>query len=829
MPERFLCLHGHFYQPPRENPWVERIEVQDSASPFHDWNERIAAECYGPNGAARLLSSDRRITDIVDNYLGLSFDFGPTLLSWLEHAAPEIYRLVIDADQRSAAGSDGHGNGIAGAYNHVILPLATRRDRLTQIRWGRRDFEHRFGREPEGLWLPETAIDVETLQLLAGEGFRFTVLSPYQALQVREGNGSWRDATSGRLDPTQPYRCRLPGGGDIAIFFYDGPIARKMAFGGALDDAGALVDAILNGFDAARGRDELLGVAVDGETFGHHRKGGDEVLAVALERLRRDEGIRLTSYGAFLASHPATAEVEIHELTSWSCEHGVERWRSDCGCRGEGPPGWRQGWRGPLRAALDQLRDALSDLFEREGRGLLRDPWAARDDYVRLILDRSEPAVRGFFERHRARTLEKLDRARALTLLEMQRNALLMYTSCGWFFTELSGLETVQNLAYAARALQLAAELGDASFEEPFLAALAQAKGNVPEMPDGAAVYDRLVRPSIVTLPRVVAQQALQRAVAAPPGENAAPAPTPSPAFGSEILSERRETNGPASLTLGRMRLVSLATQSELDASYAVLQFGAHDLRCAVRPFIDAASSAELERVLFEKLAGFSVTEVVHALDRAFASSDFSLRDLFLDERRNVARKLLRETLARYRADYVQIYEDSRKLIQFLLELQSPIPPPLRAAAQVALGGEVDDAVDRLLDRPEVPALQAQLLRIVREAASVGAAIDLAPLREALRSLLLNRMRGLAMGRRAETAREIIELIDLAEGLSLHLDLWLVQNLFWDFSRRAALDMDPDLLLRLGERLYFDGRSLDERLRRHRWASAEVAAAAVPW
>ena len=352
---RYLCLHGHFYQPPRENPWIEEIEVQDSAAPFHDWNARIAAECYGPNAAARILAPDRRILQVVSNYKSISFNFGPTLLSWMQRAEPGIYQAILEADRESRAARGGHGNAIAQAYNHMILPLANQRDKITQIRWGLADFLLRFGRRSEGMWLAETASDTDTLEELAAQGVKFTILSPYQAQAVRPlgEDEEWQNVAGGHVDPTRPYLVRLPSGRKIVVFFYDGPIAKAFAFEGGLSSPEELLRRLEGGYHTGRPHEELLNVAVDGETFGHHKKGGDEVLASALAQAGQ-RGLVLTNYGQYLEHHPPTWEAELVEPSSWSCAHGVERWQSDCGCHTASQPGWHQAWRGPLRAALNQ-------------------------------------------------------------------------------------------------------------------------------------------------------------------------------------------------------------------------------------------------------------------------------------------------------------------------------------------------------------------------------------------------------------------------------------------------------------------------------------------
>jgi alpha-amylase/alpha-mannosidase (GH57 family) len=430
-----LVIHGHFYQPPRESPWTGRVEPEPGAAPFHDWNERIHAECYGPNASARVPDSDGRAERTVNNYAKLSFNFGPTLLDWLERQHPATYERVLAADRESARERGGHGNAIAQGYHHAILPLCNERDRRTQVRWGVADFRRRFRREPESLWLPETACDRATLDTLIEEGLRYVILSPFQAARVRPlGGGEWTTVAGGRVDTTAPYKYSHSdrGGRSIAVFFYDGLISRAVAFEGLLASSHALVERCVRAADGGGG---VVGVATDGESYGHHFKWGDLCLAYALDTEAARHGLRVTNYGEFLDAHEPRFEVEIDEGpdgrgTSWSCAHGVGRWSRDCGCHTGGAEGWNQRWRTPLRAALDLLRDEAAAKYEEAAGRLLRDPWAARDDYVELLSGGADARAR-FFGRHAARPLSDDERERALTLLEMQRCALTMYTSCG--------------------------------------------------------------------------------------------------------------------------------------------------------------------------------------------------------------------------------------------------------------------------------------------------------------------------------------------------------------------------------------------------------------
>ncbi|MEO8189755.1 MAG: DUF3536 domain-containing protein [Acidobacteriota bacterium] len=489
---RFLCVHGHFYQPPRENPWTGEIGIEASAAPYENWNERITAECYRPNARPVVVERDGVSVELPPNYSRMSFNFGPTLLSWLDMHAPDVSASIRRADRESRERFSGHGSAIAQAYNHVILPLANARDRRTQVWWGIRDFEHRFGRSPEGMWLPETAVNLETLEVLAAFGIRFTILAPQQAERVRplSAGAEWRNVAGGSVDPRRPYRVSLPSGGAIDVFFYDGSASHAIAFG-ALSSGGEALAERLAGLAAEAPAPQLLHVATDGETYGHHHPAGVTALAEAFALLESSGFARLTNYGEFLAFHPAEWEAEIVENTAWSCTHGLGRWRDDCTCRTGLKPDWVQVWRGPLRLALDGLRDALAGVFEEDGRGIFADPWAARDAYIEAVLDPSREAFDELFRRHAAAPLEPVQRETAKRLLEMQRHAMLMYTSCGWFFDDPSGLETTQILRYAARAIELAPRAASGSIEAEFLRRLELASSNDPGAGDARRIYER--------------------------------------------------------------------------------------------------------------------------------------------------------------------------------------------------------------------------------------------------------------------------------------------------------------------------------------------------
>ncbi len=496
---RSVCIHGHFYQPPRENPVTDEVPEQPSAAPAHDWNERITDECYAPNAAARVLGEDGAVERTISNYARIGFDFGPTLLRWLERHRRDVHRAVVDADAESAA-RFGRGSAIAQVYHHAILPLSSPRDRRTEIRWGIRDFELRFRRAPEGMWLSECAADVPTLEELAAQGIGFTILSPRQAARVRPPrSAAWVDVDAETLDPRRAYRVPLPSGRSIAAFFYDGPLSQGVAFEGLTDDGAAFAERIVGAFrDDGADDAQLVHLATDGESYGHHRKFAEMGLAFALTRLEATPDVELTNHASFLAAHPPTWDAEIVEPSSWSCAHGVERWRSDCGCR---MAGGSQAWRGPLREAFDFLRDALAPRFEHDGAALFRDPWDARDAFADVVVRRDETARSELLRRF---ALPGADPERALGLLEMQRHALAMYTSCGWFFDDLAGIEGRQVMLHAGRVVQLADRWFGPGYEAPFLDRLARAESNDPAEGNGRDLYLREVRPLLA--PRTTAR-----------------------------------------------------------------------------------------------------------------------------------------------------------------------------------------------------------------------------------------------------------------------------------------------------------------------------------
>lgn len=799
MTERYLCVHGHFYQPPRQNPWLEELEAEASAAPFHDWNERITAECYAPNAAARIVDGEGRLLEIHNTYTQISFNFGPTLLAWLEKAEPTTYQQIIAADRLSRANRGGHGNAMAQAYNHVIMPLANRRDKVTQVVWGIGDFQSRFGRLPEGMWLPETAVDLETLDILAQHGMRFTILSPFQAKRVRmPRDKTWSDASNGLIDPSRPYRCRLRSGREIALFFYDGPIAKAIAFDGVLARGEMLIERLMGGFHDERNHTQLVHVATDGETYGHHHRFGEMALAYALSTMARKNLATLTNYGQYLERFPPDQLVEIAENTSWSCAHGIERWRSDCGCQTGGEPGWHQRWRQPLREALDWLRDQLAQLFEDEGRKLLNDPWAARDSYITVILDRSHASVERFFQQQARRRLSDAEVIQALKLLEMQRHALLMYTSCAWFFAEISRIETVQMLAYAARAIQLAREVAGLELEPGFLERLAAAPSNLPQFTEnGRDVYLKLVRPKVATLRTVIANYAISALI-----EPEVPQQTLG-VYDIQEVGAHRDSRGSFTLTTGRVRVQSQLMGESLQAIYAALGSDGHDFRCSVKGYVDTEEYTQSQDELFRLFTRHSLTEVVRALDAHFGEEYFTLSHLFPDEQRRIGQQLLAKALERFEQHCEEVYRTNQRLIDFVRTRDLPLPDVLRTAAQSSLNAEINLIARQLLAGQLTPGDAAGIIRIHQhEAKRLQCTLNFDQLNRAFEAIIERHIALLSQDAgHAQIPRQALEV---AQELKLGLNLWRGQSLFWRYLAGETHSVDLPVMLELGTRLGFN-------------------------
>ena len=768
--ERYICIHGHFYQPPRENPWLEVTELQSSAYPYHDWNEKVTAECYATNATSRILDGEGRIVQMVNNYSKISFNFGPTLLAWLEEKAPDVYGAVLEADKESQKTFSGHGSALAQAYNHMILPLANRRDKSTQVLWGIRDFENRFGRKPEGMWLPETAVNLETLDILAEQGIRFTILAPHQASRVQPiGTDEWQDVRGGKIDPTTVYTLALPSGRSIALFFYDGSTSRAVAFERLLRSGESFAKRLVDAFSEKRAWPQIVHIATDGETYGHHHRFGDMALAYALDYIKSQNLARLTNYGEYLERCPPNHEVEIFENTSWSCAHGVERWRSDCGCHSGAHRGWNQGWRGPLRDALDWLRDKLALACEEEAGSFLKDIWEARNDYIRVVLDRSPETIEAFLSRHALGGLNKPEKITVLKLLEIQRHAMLMYTSCGWYFDELSGIETVQIIQYAGRALQLGQEIFGDAVEPGFVQRLERAKSNIPNLGNGRRIYEKFVKPAMVDLEKVCAHYAMSSMFEEYPERTSI--------YCYTVDQEDYQSSevGRARLVVGRAKMTSEITQECGLLCFGALHLGDHNIHCGVRQYAGEETYQTLGQEVFEAFARADFPETILLLDKHFGTPTYSLTSLFRDEQHKILDLILNSTLEETETIYRQLYEHHVPLMRFLKDSGVPPPKPLYMAAELVLNASLRRAFE---DEELDPGLIDTLLE---EAAVEGVSLDTNTLEYAFRKSLEGVAdRLLASGTELGLLEKLGAAVDLLGALPFQVNLWKIQNICYD-------------------------------------------------
>jgi hypothetical protein len=764
--EKWICIHGHFYQPPRENPWLEAIEPQPSAHPYRDWNERITAECYRPNMAARVVDNKNQIIRIVDNYQRMSFNVGPTLMSWLADHAADVHAALIDADRASRVRFGGHGSAMAQAYNHMIMPLASPRDRRTQVRWGIADFSHRFGRAPEGMWLPECAVDTASLEVLAAEGILFTVLAPHQAKAWRPPNGEWRTSP---VDPGRAYKYNLPSGRSIDLFFYDGATAQAVAFERLLADGHKIIERMIHRGPAEGGEPTLCHIATDGETYGHHHRYGDMALAWALAQVENGwQGTRLTNYAEFRAKVPATWEVQLLENSSWSCAHGISRWRDDCGCNSGGRPGWNQRWRRPLRDALDWLRDQVAAALDGVGGLLFKDPWAARDAYIDVLLGTESRDT--WLAKHAAHSLSKPERVRALSLMEMARHAMLMHTSCGWFFDELSGIETVQCMQYAARVAELVESIGGDVVEPEFVNRLSAATSNIPDEGDGRRVWLQRVRPARIDPMKVAAHVAVQSLV--DKSDHSAANATRVSGFEVSLDAPISRRSGRARMVASAVRVTSLLTEAQTEWCFAGIYLGEQHVTGGVRP---PPAPAEWEAITDELASAFKTADVFaaqRAIDRHFPGAQLSLGALLPGSRESVITTVLGDALSTAEDQLGTAYDQHAPLIRWLVARELPVPEVLHAVAEGTLRRRV--LANLNAEHASFAALRDQLVEAVEVKVSLDTPEIALAASEGLRRLIDRLGAG---GELDATALDTVaRAAEVAARMKSAVDLWFAQN-----------------------------------------------------
>jgi len=811
--QNYLCIHGHFYQPPRENPWLNQIEFQASALPYHDWNERVTRECYGPNTRARLLGKAGRIRALLNNYEYMSFNFGPTLLSWLEKAYPWIYAQIIAADRISADRRHGHGNALAQVYNHIIMPLASRRNKLTQIRWGLTDFRHRFGRPAEGMWLAETAVNSETLRLMAEEGVTFTILSPDQAAKVRPIGRSgrqetWKDVSGGRIDVTKPYRVSLDasGGTSIAVFFYHGPISRAVAYEKLLASGDRLLARIEEAYNGNGEGPELISLATDGESYGHHFKFGDMALSWLFDDLKEGDRITLTNYGEYLERFPPQDEVRIVENSAWSCAHGVGRWCSDCGCRVGSTPGWNQAWRAPLRQGMDWLAGELAAVFEERGGRLFKDPWEARDDYIAVLLNPSTENRDRFIEHQSRRSLDGAERIEALQLLESQRMALFMFTSCGWFFDDISGLEATQILRYAARGIDLVRPWVREDLEARLIEFLAQARSNDPAYGNGAEVYRKKVAPSRIGPSLAAASYALALL-----GQTAVTAEgTGKTALLEGMVFPQKEVSfhaGDAEGIMGEVTIVEPGTGFEATRIYLTYHDPGAGFGCMVG---ETLQTGDLDQMAKEMAQGSSVRReegIWMVFERHVREvRSYTIHDLIPDMR-NALMSGMFQWLDRQIGKTIGGRRiEAEAFLSLLQETGGPLPEAPNHILSILIADELRKIADAAREKGVFDWTWLDLL--AKQAALQQIKLDDPFMKQTAQSILGVLMATLASAPKATEIAEIIGFLDMCQEIGVEPDLWDCRNVYDDLHHDQTFHkaLDPgsaQAFDKLGERLGF--------------------------
>ncbi len=772
MPNNYICIHGHFYQPPRENAWLEFVEIQESALPWHDWNERINFECYAPNAAARMLDSEGKIQQIVNNYGKISFNFGPTLLSWMEQAVPEAYLEILKADQLSMDQFGGHGSAMAQVYNHLIMPLADEKDKRTQVAWGIADFESRFKRKPEGMWLAETAADVASLEEMAAQGIKFTVLAPRQAKAIRPlGESHWAKVDEGSIDTKRPYKVNLPSGKSIAVFFYDGTVAQEVAFKGLLNNGKHFAQRLMDQKDG-RKEPQLIHMATDGESYGHHHRFGEMALADCLHQIEKHPDYTLINYGQYLELFPPTFEAEIHDNSSWSCVHGVERWRSNCGCNTGGNHGWNQHWRKPLRDALDWVRDVLRPIYEEKMQELEMHPWNMRDKYIQVILDRSPENLEKIIHDEIGYDLNPVLKTTFLRSQEMQRNAQLMYTSCAWFFDEVSGIETNQVLQYALRALHYGEQLSGQSFQEQFLEKLKNIPSNVYE--DGSVSYLKNVIPTQLDLNRVASHFAMAVVFS--------DSPTDLQLYNYQAKTSQFEKlrAGVQRLVFGKTLITSNVTFAEAEFYFCTLYMGQQHFIGQVSKEISKSDFDEFSIHVSRNFENGNQSEILGLMHHNFGQQHFSIWHLFKDEKIKILKEITKRSLVQAESTFADIYNDNYQLMNSMKQSNLPISITFLEAARFALNKDLREIIEApIINLYKLEDLIADLNKWKLEIQ------DLPEFLLAATERIFYEVKMIVHGGGSkEDIKELIKLIDILSVLDGELNLWKSLNVYYGYFQK---------------------------------------------
>ena len=831
-----VTIHGHFYQPPRENPWLGVIERQPSAYPYHDWNEKIATSCYTPNTVSRILDSTGRIDHIINNFGWMSFNIGPTLFQWMAKRLPKTAERIVAGDVESRARQNGHGNAIAQVYNHVIMPLATRREKELQVRWAIADFRKTYGRDPEGMWLAETACNAETIEVLIEHGIRFTILAPSQALRVRPLKANplaaihrakadkegWIDVSNNLIDTTQPYRAFLADGHGnpdpkrfIDLFFFDKPLSTDVSFAHLMTNSDDFAKRLAS---AARPTQEpqLVNVATDGETFGWHEAFADMCLAFFFEHSAKSHGLKVVNYAHFLDIQPPAWEVQLkpgrnNEGTSWSCAHGVDRWKDDCGCTTDSPGWWNQKWRRPLRESFDLLRDSVEAIYKIECTPVLKDVEAARDDYIAVIHDRRTDRVEAWLDGHVKEGASKKDRLKALRLLEALHNCLLSYTSCAWFFGELSRLEPVQNLKYALRAIELAQPFTNEDLEHAFLDKLKDAESNIPEMGNGKKVFNMLVKSALYDMPRVANSYAICLLTIGR-------AQLPAPNYKVEPL-ESCQLPDRYDSRCGLLRAFDRITLDERLYAFHATKFTVKDVRCYLKAVDDKAQY----EALIESLEGHDLSQLPHV----FGSSYMSWGDMVPEVGGEIMRTLFDHNLKDLREKFDRMFDEHRDLFDAYVTAGLELPGEVKGLVSFSLSRAFTDVIIKRRGRWEISDYQ-RAVELQSMARQYGVTLDTREVEPLMTEDLLAEAQGLKQDLSPHRLANIHSILEIGRTLGLSLRRDLAENIVLEVleeqvAPKIAALSDPQRdfdayrsilgVLDWAEKLNFSKRRFEEKLR----------------
>jgi len=793
MKNKYTIIHGHFYQPPRENPWTGEIEPQDSALPFHDWNERIASECYTPNTCSRVLNEESLINKIVNNYVYFSFNFGPTLLQWIEHHTPETYKKILEADKKSMDLNNGHGNAIAQVYNHVIMPLASDDDKRTQIEWGIKDFTHRFNRFPESMWLAETAIDTKTVNLLIEYGIKFIILSPHQADRIRSFNSmSWIDVSTGLIDTRVPYRIFHRDNDDkvnkkkyLDVFFYNASLSSAVGFEHLLTDAFSFAERIQHSFDSWSPAGQAVIIATDGESYGHHEKHADMCFSAFCTRETANRDFSITNFGNFLEMFPPQFEVVLKsgphgEGTAWSCAHGVGRWCRDCSCSTGGLHNWNQKWRAPLRESFNYLKHEINAMYDKKLKLHVRDLKKLRNDYIDVILNTENKAA--FVKKHVKSPKKSFNKSTMFKLLEAQHNAQLMYTSCAWFFADVSGIEPVQNMKYAAKIIEILDEFTDKDTEAEFLKILDKANSNIQEQGSGKDCYERYVKTSIYQPEMIIGNYAIETFVL-----NEV---TDRKIFHYKlhtVLHEKKH-DGSSPVYKGMVKITNEKTDFIDNFIYYLFVPSYKDIHCYI-----LNSDENLE---------FNVSPVNTIEDKIASlthSKFYGLKDLIGYNRENLIQLALKEEMNRLKRIFNDIYKKNIDLLSSLKQYDLDLPKVLKEVCSFALTEKITKEINRLkkiTSAKKVYKDYEKVRDIYLAGKKSGLKINPTIIEKDFNDIIVAKLLSLRKKLDYSLANTALEFINLGSEMGLSLDTTRIQNLIYHLVNEDLLNLKTEQSLK---------------------------------